>query len=156
MCIRDRNNFANGISQAAGANDQLNNLERVRLPSAQSGTWSIQVGHAGGFVQDFSLVLSADAEERQEADLTVVPNSIFTSENSPLKGDTISVQLSWINQAASPTGTYSISLQDTTDGTDIGTYSMPSLVGGGIETFSIYHSFSTTGSHIVRLSLIHI
>ena len=151
--VYNGNNFANGISQAAGANDQLNNLERVRLPSAQSGTWSIQVGHAGGFVQDFSLVLSADAEERQEADLTVVPNSIFTSETSPLKGDTISVQLSWINQAASPTGTYSISLQDTTDGTDIGTYSMPSLVGGGIETFSIYHSFSTTGSHIVRLTL---
>jgi len=149
------NNFANGISQTAGSTDQLNNLERVRLPSSQSGLWSIQVGHAGGFVQDFSLVLSADAEERQEADLTVVPNSIFTSETSPLKGDTISMQLSWINQASAPTGEYSISLQDITDGSEIGTYSMPSLVGGGIETFSIYHSFPTTGSHIVRLTLDH-
>ena len=149
------NNFANGFSQTAGSSAQLNNLERVSLPSSQSGLWSIQVGHAGGFVQDFSLVLSADAEERQEADLTVVPNSIFTSESSPLKGDTISMQLSWINQASAPTGDYSISLQDITDGSDIGTYSMPSLVGGGIETFSIYHSFSTTGSHIVRLTLDH-
>jgi len=149
------NHFANGISQTAGLSDQLNNLERVRLPSSQSGIWSIQVGHAGGFVQDFSLVLSADAEERQEADLTIVPNSIFTSETSPLKGDTISIQLSWINQAAASTGVYSISIQDITDGTDIGTYSMPSLVGGGIETFSIYHSFSTTGTHIVRLTLDH-
>ena len=147
------NNFANGISQTAGPSDQLNNLERVRLPSSQSGLWSIQVGHAGGFVQDFSLVLSAVAEERQEADLTVVPNSIFTSESSPLKGDTISMQLSWINQASAPTGEYSISLQDITDGSEIGVYSMPSLVGGGIETFSIYHSFSTTGSHVVRLTL---
>ena len=147
------NNFANGISQTAGSSDQLNNLERVSLPSSQSGLWSIQVGHAGGFVQDFSLVLSAEAEERQEADLTVVPNSIFTSESSPLKGDTISMQLSWINQASAPTGEYSISLQDITDGSEIGTYSMPSLVGGGIETFSLYHSFSTTGSHVVRLTL---
>ncbi len=32
---------------------------------------------------------------------------------------------------------------------------MPSLPGGGIETFSIYHSFSTTGTHIVRLTLDH-
>ncbi len=153
--VYNGNNFANGISQTAGSTDQLNNLERVRLPSSQSGLWSIQIGHAGGFVQDFSLVLSADAEERQEADLTVVPNSIFTSETSPLKGDTISMQLSWINQASAPTGEYSISLQDITDGSEIGTYSMPSLVGGGIETFSIYHSFPTTGSHIVRLTLDH-
>jgi uncharacterized membrane protein len=153
--IYNGNNFANGISQTTQFSDQLNNLERVRLPSSQSGLWSVQVGHAGGFVQDFSLVLAADAEERQEADLTVVSNSIFTSENSPLKGDTISMQLSWINQAAAPTGDYSISLRDITDGVEIGTYSMPSLVGGGIETFSIYHSFSTTGTHIVRLTLDH-
>ena len=147
------NNFANGISQSTGPKDHLNNLERVRLPSSQPGIWSIQVGHSGGFSQDFSLVLSANAEERQESDLTVVPNSIFSSENSPLKGDTISMQVSWINQAAAPTGEYSISLQDITDGTEIGTYSMPSLGGGGIGTFSLYHSFPTTGAHLVRLTL---
>ena len=151
--VYNGNNFANGFSQSSGPNDHLNNLERVRLPSSQSGIWTIQVGHAGGFSQDFSLVLSANAEERQESDLTVVPNSIFSSENSPLKGDTISMQLSWINQAAAPTGEYSISLQDITDGSEIGTYSMPSLGGGGIGTFSIYHSFPTTGSHLVRLTL---
>tara|TARA_Y100001934_G_scaffold42633_1_gene51350 strand:+ start:234 stop:4232 length:3999 start_codon:yes stop_codon:yes gene_type:complete len=153
--VYNGNNFVNGISQTTQFSDQLNNLERVRLPSPQSGIWSVQVGHAGGFVQDFSLVLAADAEELQEADLTVVANSIFTSENNPLKGDTFSMQLSWINQAAAATGDYSISLQDITDGVEIGTYSMPSLVGGGIETFSLYHSFSTTGTHIVRLTLDH-
>ena len=120
--IYNGNNFANGISQTTQFSDQLNNLERVRLPSSQSGLWSVQVGHAGGFVQDFSLVFAADAEERQEADLTVVANSIFTSENNPLKGDTFSMQLSWINQAAAATGDYSISLQDITDGVEIGTY----------------------------------
>jgi len=147
------NNFANGISQSAGQNDYLNNLERVRLPSSQSGIWSVQIGHSGGFSQDFSLVLSANAEELQESDLTVVPNSIFSSETSPLKGDTISIQLSWINQAVESTGEYSISLWDITDGTEIGTFSMPSLEGGGIETFSLYHSFPTTGAHLVRLTL---
>jgi len=147
------NNFANGFSQSSGQNDQLNNLERIRIPSTQPGIWTIQVGHSGGYSQKFSLVLSANAEERQEADLTIVPNSIFSSNTSPLKGDTISMQLSWINQAAASTGGYSISLHDVTDGTDIGTYSMPSLGGGGIETYSIYHSFSTTGLHLVRLTL---
>ena len=151
--IYNGNNFANGISQLNGQKDLLNNLERVRLPSTQSGTWSIRIGHAGGFAQDFSLVMSGNAEERMEADLTIVPNSIFTSETSPLRGDTISMQLSWINQAAASTGDYSISLQDITDGTDIGTYSMESLPGGGVETFSVYHSFPTTGNHIVRLTL---
>ena len=30
---------------------------------------------------------------------------------------------------------------------------MPSLPGGQIETFSIYHSFQSTGTHLVRLTL---
>ena len=147
------NDFANGFSQSNGQIDDLNNLERVRIASTQPGIWTVKVGHSGGFSQGFSLVLSANAIELQEADLTVVPNSIFSSEINPLKGDTISLQLSWINQAAASTGQYSISLKDVTDGTDIGTYSMSSLAGGQIETFSIYHSFQTTGTHLVRLTL---
>jgi uncharacterized membrane protein len=151
--IFNGNNFANGVSQSTGSSDHLNNLERVRIPSSQTGVWSIQVGHAGGFSQEFSLVLSANAEERLESDLAVVTNTIFSSETSPLKGDTISMQLSWINQASAPTGEYSILLQDISDGVDIGSFGMPSLGGGGIETFSIYHSFQNTGTHLVRLTL---
>ena len=154
--IFNGNNFASGFSQPNGNNDQLNNLERVRISAAQPGLWSVQIGHSGGFAQDFSLVLSANAVERQESDLTIVPNSIFTSETSPLKGDTISMQLSWINQATASTGEYSISLRDITDGIDIGTYSMESLPGGGVETFSVYHSFQSTGQHIIRLTLDHL
>ena len=60
---------------------------------------------------------------------------------------------SWINQAAAPTGDYSIQVQDTSDGTEIGNYSMQSLPGGSIETFSIFHSFQSTGQHLVRLTL---
>tara|TARA_B100000676_G_scaffold295303_1_gene334348 strand:- start:195 stop:4955 length:4761 start_codon:yes stop_codon:yes gene_type:complete len=147
------NDFASGFSQSTGNIDNLNNLERVRIASAESGIWTVKIGHSGGFSQDFSLVVSSNAIELQEADLTVVPNSISSSETSPLKGDTISMQLSWINQAAAPTGQYSISLEDVTDGNEIGTYSMPSLTGGQIETFSIYHSFQSTGTHLVRLTL---
>ena len=147
------NDFASGFSQSTGNIDNLNNLERVRIASAESGIWTVKIGHSGGFSQDFSLVVSSNAIELQEADLTVVPNSISSSETSPLKGDTISIQLSWINQAAAPTGEYSISLEDVTDGNEIGTYSMPSLTGGQIETFSIYHSFQSTGTHLVRLTL---
>lgn len=147
------NDFTSGFSQSTGNIDNLNNLERVRIASTESGIWTVKIGHSGGFSQDFSLVVSSNAVELQEADLTVVPNSIFSSETSPLKGDTISMQLSWINQAAAPTGQYSISLEDVTDGNEIGTYSMPSLPGGQIETFSIYHSFQSTGTHLVRLTL---
>ena len=34
----------------------------------------------------------------------------------------------------------------------IGSYPMPSLGGGEVETFSIYHSFQSTGNHVVRLN----
>lgn len=148
------NNFANGISQPGGSTDNQNNLERIRIPDSQIGTWTVQVGHSGGFSQQYSLVLTADAEEILESDLAVVQNSISSSETSPLKGDTISLQLSWINQAAEATGDYSILLEDiSVSDSEIGTYRMPSLPGGAIETFSIYHSFSSTGPHTIRLTL---
>ena len=150
------NNFGDGISQTGGGRDTLNNLERVRIPSPDVGTWTVEVGHSGGFVQAFSLVLAADAEEIQNSDLTVVPNSIFSPDTSPLSGDTISLQLSWMNQAVSPTGDYSILLEDVSEGSQIGTYPMPSLGGGEVETFSIYHSFQSTGNHLLRLTLDHL
>jgi len=150
------NNFQGGFSSIGGARDQVNNLERVRLDSIQPGIWTIQVGHSGGFSQDFSIVLSANGEELQESDLTVISNSIFSSDANPLQGDSISIQLAWINQAAAPTGAYSIILEDISEGTEIGEYSMPSLGGGEIETFSLYHSFSSTGNHVLRLTLDHL
>ena len=147
------NNFLDGISQSGGARDELNNLERVRVPSTETGTWTVEIGHSGGFLQQFSLVLAADAQELHESDLTVVPDSIYSFDTSPLKGDTISLQMSWLNQASAPTGEYSILLEDVSESSQIGTYSMPSLEGGTIETFTIYHSFQSTGDHLVRLTL---
>jgi len=148
------NNFVSGFSDQGGSPDRLNNVERIRLPSAQSGVWTVEIGHAGGFLQDFSLVFSANASEIQSfPDLTVVQNSISPSDLSPLQGDTILIQMSWSNQAAASTGQYSIVLEDLTSGTTIVSSTMPSLAGGGIESFSTPHSFSTTGEHILRLRL---
>ena len=147
------NDFANGFSLSTGNVDNLNNLERVKIASTESGIWTVKIGHSGGFTQDFSLVVSSNAIELQEADLTVLPDSIWTSDTSPLMGDTILIRLSWKNQATAPTGQYSISLEDVTDGNEIGTYSMTSLPGGQVKTFPIYHSFQSTGTHLVRLTL---
>ncbi len=147
------NNFVSGFSEQGGSPDRLNNVERIRLPSAQSGIWTIEIGHAGGFLQDFSLVVSANSTEVQSSDLTVVQNSISPSDTSPLQGDTILIQMSWSNQAAAPTGEYQISLEDLTSGNLIGSYNMPSLSGGEIESLSVPHSFSTTGEHTLRLTL---
>ena len=147
------NNFLAGISSSGGSRDQLNNLERISLPTAQTGVWTVQIGHSGGFSQDFSLLLSAIAEERQEADLTVLQGSISTLDQNPLQDETISIQLAWSNQAAAQTGQYSIMLEDISEGTVIRTDALPSLDGGSIESLSLYHSFSTTGEHVLRLTL---
>jgi len=147
------NDFVNGFSQISSVRDELNNLERIRIQSTDSGLWTVQVGHSGGFLQDYSIVISASAEETQGADLAVVPNSIYTSDTSPLKGDTISFQLSWINQAAATSGEYSISVEDISDGSVIETFQMEPLEGGSVQTFSFYHYFSSTGDHLVRLTL---
>ena len=147
------NHFIDGFSAPDGNKDQLNNIERVKLGSTQSGIWMVQIGHSGGFTQDYAFVLSAIAEETQEADLTVIQNSIFSPDIDPLQGDTISIQLSWANQAAAQSGQYSIQLEDLSDGSIIRTDSMPSLGGGAVESFTLYHSFATTGQHILRLTL---
>ncbi len=147
------NNFMDGTSSSGGNRDQLNNLERVRLPTAEAGLWTIQIGHSGGFSQDFSLLFSAMAEERMEADLTVLQDSITTLNQNPLQDETISIQLAWSNQAASQTGQYSIKLEDISEGVVIRTDSFSSLVGGSVESHSLYHSFSTTGEHVLRLTL---
>ncbi len=147
------NNFVDGISSSGGNRDQLNNLERVSLPTAEAGMWTIQIGHSGGFSQDFSLLFSAMAEERMEADLTVLQDSISTMDQNPLQDETVSIQLAWSNQAAAQSGQYSIMLEDISEGDVIRTDSFSSLGGGGIESHSLYHSFSTTGEHVLRLTL---
>ena len=51
------NNFVNGVSVSGGSADNLNNIERIRIPagsSTQSGEWMLMVEHRGGSNQRFS------------------------------------------------------------------------------------------------------
>ena len=148
------NNFASGFSATGGSEDRLNNVERIRIPTgSSSGTWSIIVGHAGGTVQNYAIVLSGLASETQSPDLTVFSDSLSTSVSSPLQGDTLLIEAAWKNQAAAPTGTYSIEVKDLTAGTTIHSSVRASLAGGTLDSVSFPHSFSTTGMHELELRL---
>ncbi len=150
------NNFANGISVAGGSADDLNNIERVRLPagtSTQSGEWMVMVEHRGGGTQRFSIVLAADATLIPKADLTTFGNSILPSSFTPLAGDIVSVSLAWHNQGTLASGAYRIQLEDVTEGTILYDSNRSSLDGGELDSVSFFTQFSTTGIHTLRLSL---
>ena len=148
------NHFTSGFSAPGGSEDRLNNVERIRLPSGSlSGTWTIIVGHAGGSIQDFAMVFSGLGIELSHPDLSVFAGSLSTSIDNPLQGDTILIEAAWKNQAAAPTGTYSIEVEDLTSGSIIHTSSRSSLSGGLLDSVSFPHSFSTTGTHQLELRL---
>ena len=151
------NSFSAGFSIMGGGNeDRLNNVERIRLPSGVSDiieTWTVEVGHAGGYLQDYSLVISASASEVEKADLAVFEGSLTTSVDSPLQGDTLLIEAAWGNRAAAPSGNYKVEIEDLTTGTIIHTSSRSSLSGGGLDSLSFPHSFSSTGAHLLELRL---
>jgi len=147
------NQFSNGFSISGGSEDRLNNVERVRLPSSISGIWTVEVGHAGGTLQDYAIVLSGVATELEQADLSVFEGSLSSSVESPLQGDTFLVEAAWKNQATADTGTYSIEVEDLTAGSMIHTSQRSSLGGGMLDSLSFPHSFSTTGLHVLELRL---
>ncbi len=151
------NSFSAGFSIMGGGNeDRLNNVERIRLPSGVSDiieTWTVEVGHAGGYLQDYSLVISASASEVEKADLAVFEGSLTTSVDSPLQGDTLLIEAAWGNRAAAPTGNYQIEIEDLTTGTIIHTSTRSSLNGGDLDSHSFPHSFSSTGEHLLELRL---
>ena len=98
-------------------------------------------------------MLTGLASETQSPDLTVFPNSLSTSVANPLQGDTLLIEAVWKNQAAAPTGTYSIEIKDLTAGTVIHNSVRSSLAGGVVDSISFPHSFSTTGTHELELRL---
>ncbi len=147
------NNFNNGFSIIDGTNDNVNNIERIRLNSGKSGIWTIQVGHSGGFSQDFSLVVSANAQEIFQPDLTVLEDSINTQNPYPLQNEIIAIQLKWSNQATAGTGQYKILLEDLNESETILERDMNNLESGSIISLPLTHSFETTGTHVLRLTL---
>ena len=147
------NNFINGISTIGGVQDDLNNVERVRLNLPEIGTWSVEIGHSGGYLQDYVLVITGDVTETVLPDLTVLPNSLSTSVESPLQGDTFLIEAQWKNQASGPTGSYTVLIEDLTDNSVIFSQLKTSLSGGSLASLSYPHIFSTTGIHTLKFTL---
>ena len=150
------NNFVNGVSVSGGQADNLNNIERIRLPagtSTQSGEWMVMVEHRGGGTQRFSIVLAADASLIPAADLTTFGNSILPSSFTPLVGDLVSVSLAWHNQGTLASGSYNIQLEDLTEGEILYQSNRPSLEGGDLDSISFFTRFNSTGTHTLRLTL---
>ena len=147
------NEFISGFSVSGNSKDSLNNLERVKIQDASPGVWTVRVGNSGGDTQGYSLVFSAVASEISEADLTVFEGSISTSVQNPLQGDTILIEAAWGNQATATASHYDVEIHDVTTGNLLHTSRRSPITGGGLDSLSFPYSFSSTGEHILRLSL---
>jgi len=151
------NQFSQGFSVIGGSADETNNVERIRiasgaLPSSQ-GQWIVQVLHRGGTTQNFGLVMAAAATPTPQADLVVFDGSILTSSVNPLKDDLISIRLAWVNQGTSTSGDFDIILEDTTTQQTLATSTRSALAPGMIDSYTIFHQFTTTGIHSLRLAI---
>jgi len=158
------NDFSQGFSVpppngggSSGTADAVNNVERIRIApgtlASGSGNWVVKVLHSGGTDQDFALVMSAVATPTPQPDLAVFDGSIVASSENPLKNDLISIRLAWVNQGTSTTAPFDIILEDTTAQTTLATASRPALGPGMIDSYTIFHQFTTTGVHSLRLSV---
>jgi uncharacterized membrane protein len=150
------NVMLNGYSIPNGVHDSVNNVERIKIaPSSSlpSGKWQLEVSHAGGLDQAFSLVLTGDATIDQKADLVVFDGSIFTSSTSPLVNDLITIRISWLNQGTLDAGKFRVSLEDLTTGEMIYDGNRSSLSAGSIDSLTLFHSFTSTGDHDMRLTV---
>ncbi|MFL2962417.1 MAG: S8 family serine peptidase [Candidatus Poseidoniaceae archaeon] len=150
------NVMLNGFSVPNGVHDSLNNVERIKIAPSSSlptGKWQLQVSHAGGLDQAFSLILTGDATIDQKADLVVFDGSIFPSSASPLVNDLITIRISWLNQGTLDAGKFRVTLEDLTTGDMIYDGNRSSLNAGVIDSLTLFHSFTTTGDHDMRLTV---
>ena len=150
------NHFSSGASTIGGSADNLNNVERIRIPAGattQTGDWMVTVEHRGGNTQRYSVVVAADATLIPKADLTTFGNSILPSSLTPLVGDLVSVSLAWHNQGTLASGPYRIQFEDVTSGTILYDSNRTSLAGGSLDSVSFFTQFTTTGVHKLRLKL---
>ena len=150
------NVMLNGFSVPNGVHDSLNNVERIKIAPSSSlptGKWQLQVSHAGGLDQAFSLILTGDATIDQKADLVVFDGSIFPSSASPLVNDLITIRISWLNQGTLDAGRFRVTLEDLTTGDMIYDGNRSSLNAGVIDSLTLFHSFTTTGDHDMRLTV---
>ncbi len=147
------NVFQNGLSTTGGSPDNLNNVERVKLGSTQTGNWSIQVSNSGGAEQDYSVVITAMGNENPVSDLATISNSLWVSTSDPLEGETLIMGANWVNQAPSTTGSYEVKVDDLTTGMMLYNKTKSGLSGGTSDSIVFTHTFVTTGFHDLRLTI---
>lgn len=150
------NDFANGVSTTGGSADDVNNVERIRVPAGVltgAGAWTVEVLHRGGQSQDFALVVVADASATPTADLVGLERSILLSTDQPLKDDVISISMSWLNQGTAQAPSQRVVLTDLTEGAVLYDGVRNPLASGSIDSHIILHTFSTTGTHTLELKL---
>ncbi|HIO85851.1 MAG TPA: hypothetical protein EYN42_00880 [Candidatus Poseidoniales archaeon] len=147
------NIFSNGFSTSGGAYDSLNNVERVKFGSTQSGNWTIQVSNAGGNSQDYAIVITAMGNENPVSDLATVSSSLWVSTNEPLESETLIIGANWVNQAPSTTAPYDVKVEDLTTGVILYNVSKNGLAGGSSDSLVFTHAFTPTGFHDLRLTL---
>ena len=150
------NHFSSGVSVIGGSADDLNNIERIRIPAGattQNGDWMVTVEHRGGSSQRYSIVIAADATLIPKADITTFGNSILPSSSTPLVGDLVSISLAWHNQGTLASGPYRVQFEDVTSGSILYDSNRTSLEGGSLDSVSFFTQFTTTGVHKLRLSL---
>ena len=150
------NDFASGQSTTGGTKDSTNNVERIRINSGvqtQTGQWSVMISNQGGSSQGYALVVTANGSITPSTDLATYSESIITSQENPLVDDVITIQVSWINQAPLDSGQYRIIFEDITSGEKLLDTNHSNLEGGEIYAQSIYHTFTSTGQHELRLTI---
>ncbi|RJU89126.1 MAG: hypothetical protein DWC02_00470 [Candidatus Poseidoniales archaeon] len=150
------NVMQNGVSIPNGVHDDLNNVERIKIsPSSAlpAGKWQLKVMHSGGLDQSYSVVLTGDATLDQKADLVAFNGAIYPSSSSPLVNDLITLRISWLNQGTADTGQFRVTLVDVTEGTTIYDGVRPNLKAGKIDSMTMYHAFTTTGDHNLKLTV---
>jgi len=150
------NVIVNGISVPNGVHDSVNNIERIKIPPSSvlpSGKWQLTVSHAGGLDQAYAMVLTADATLDEKADLMTFEGSIFPSSESPLVNDLITIRVSWLNQGTADAGQFRVTLEDLTEGTTLYDGMRSSLSSGSLDSLTLYHTFSSTGDHDMRLTV---
>ena len=147
------NVFSNGFSTTGGTYDALNNVERVKVGSTQSGNWTIQVSNSGGNSQNYAIVITAMGNENPVSDLATVSSSLWVSSNEPLESETLIIGANWVNQAPSTTAPYDVKVEDLTTGAILHNVSKNGLAGGSSDSLVFTHAFPSTGFHDLRLTL---
>ena len=147
------NVFNNGLSTTGGSHDSLNNVERVKLGTVQTGNWSIQVSHTGGSSQNYAIVITAMGNENPVSDLATIGSSLWVSTTDPLESETLIMGANWVNQAPSTTAPYDVMVEDLTTGVMLHNETKTGLAGGSSDSLVFTHTFISTGFHDLRLTI---